>query len=241
MNLIIDVGNTKTKLALIQENKVVERLQSKNAGISKLQSILERFPEVNAALLSTVAGEFPELEEYLSSKLSYHRLSHSSMVPFNNSYKTPHTLGTDRIANAAALVSQFPGKNALCVDIGTCIKFDFCDAAGNYHGGSISPGISLRFKAMNDYTSRLPLLSGEKFPDQIIGGDTRDSMRVGVFFGMLNEMEGMISQYRSNFNELQVVITGGDAQHFVPALKSNIFAVPDFTLLGLNKILELNV
>ncbi|MES2629724.1 MAG: type III pantothenate kinase [Bacteroidota bacterium] len=240
MNLIIDIGNTSAKAAVMQGDKVIAKLKNRRFTKTWAEKILSLHPEVKRALVSNVAENVAEGIAVIRYHIPVHEVSAFSRVPFTNAYDTPETLGTDRMANAAALVSLYPEQNSLCVDIGTCVKFDFCTAEGAYQGGSISPGISLRFQAMNDYTRRLPLLTGERFPPSITGENTRNSMRSGVFYGMLHEIDGMIASYREQYTHLQVVITGGDAQHFVPALKSDIFARPDFTLLGLNKILELN-
>lgn len=241
MNLIIDAGNTNTKVALIQNGKVIERFQVANFSVAWLEEIVAKHPQLSAALLSNVSVPMPEIDEFLTSRVKFHALSSASKLPFTNGYATPLTLGTDRIANAAAAVTLFPGKNCLCFDLGTCVKSDFIDSFGTYHGGSISPGISLRFKAMNEYTSRLPLLSGNKFPADFLGIDTPGSMQSGVFYGILGEITGLLENYKARYTELQTIITGGDSHYFVPALKSDIFANLDFTLIGLNKILELNV
>ncbi len=241
MNLILDIGNTSAKASVFENGVLTNKQKNKNFTPQWAEKLLSLYPAVKNVLVSNVSSENEEAIAILSQKTRVHQLSSSSKLPFVNSYDTPNTLGTDRIANAAASVVLFPGENCLCVDIGTCIKFDFTDSARHYHGGSISPGISLRFKAMNDYTSRLPLLKGEKFPGNFLGTDTVSSMQSGVFYGMMEEIKGMIGLYQEKYPQLRVVLTGGDSQHFVPALKSGIFASPDFTLIGLNKILELNV
>ncbi len=241
MNLIIDIGNTSAKVALIHEGIIVDRFHPEELNPIWIEELLADFPEINQALLSNVSASLAETEHFLHSRVRLHVLSSLSKLPFTNGYATPSTLGTDRMANAAAAVALHPNQHCLSIDLGTCIKCDFVDSTGVYHGGSISPGISLRFKAMNDYTNRLPLLLGETFPEEIIGKDTSGSMQSGVFYGILGELNGFISAYREKYENLKVVITGGDSHYFVPALKNGIFASPDFTLIGLNKILELNV
>lgn len=242
MNLIIDRGNTSSKLALTEGNIIIQHLQSAELNTSVIEEFIFNYAEeVNQCLISNVSSDLGELSKFLRDRFQLHVLTSDSRLPFTNAYASPTTLGTDRMANAAGAIALFPNRNCLVIDAGTCLKFDFVNAAGTYLGGSISPGISLRFKAMNDYTSRLPLLSGGDFPASFLGTNTRESMGSGVFFGMLGEINEYIRRYQELYSELQVVITGGDSHYFVPALKSNIFASPDFTLIGLNKILELNV
>lgn len=240
MNLILDLGNTAVKAALVQGINILERSSSPVLSQTFLEDQLQKHP-IEAALISNVAEDQQELLSWLRTKVNLHQLSAESKLPFKMGYGSPQTLGTDRMANAAAAASLYPKKPCLCIDIGTCIKFDFTDASGTFLGGSISPGISLRFKAMNDYTSRLPLLSGESFPEKFLGTTTTESMQSGVFYGILGELEGLMASYRESYPGLVTVLTGGDSHLFVAALKSNIFASPDFTLIGLNKILELNV
>ncbi len=240
MNLIIDSGNTKCKLALFQGDNVVKKYSLKSLNAEAILDRAAEFPELSKVLLCNVTAPNPSLNELLAAKYIFHELSPGSKLPFKNDYQTPETLGADRKANVTAAINLFPQQNCLVVDIGTCIKYDLLNAAGHYLGGSISPGISLRFKAMNDYTDRLPLLKGEMLPAHFVGNDTVSSMEVGVFYGILNEIRGMIWLYQRDYTDVKVILTGGDSHYFVPPLKSDIFAIPDLTLIGLNKILELN-
>ena len=166
-------------------------------------------------------------------------ISSFTRVPFVNLYKTPKTLGVDRIALVAAAVSQFPYKNVLIVDAGSCITFDFVTAKKEYLGGAISPGIQMRFHALNHFTANLPLLVKEE-ASSFIGSSTKESINSGVVNGILQEIEGVISQYKNKYLDLTVVLTGGDTNFLSKQLKSSIFANQNFLLQGLNYLLKFN-
>jgi type III pantothenate kinase len=179
------------------------------------------------------------MEEVLARAGKFIPLSFQTPVPFTNRYKSPVTLGKDRIAAVAGAVSQFPGRNVLVIDAGTCITYDFINDRGEYFGGAISPGIRMRFKAMNTFTGKLPLIEPEEF-DGFIGTTTGESMQSGVYNGISAEINGFITQYMDNFDDLVVIITGGDHQFLHNKLKISIFAAPDLVLLGLNEIFDYN-
>jgi type III pantothenate kinase len=160
-------------------------------------------------------------------------------VPFLNLYATPSTLGIDRIALVAASVNGFPDKNVLIIDAGTCITFDFITNKNQYLGGAISPGIRMRYKALQNQTANLPLLE-TNMPENIIGDSTASSIHSGVINGVLNEIDGNIEAYKSNYEDFTTILTGGDANFLSKQLKSSIFANSNFLLEGLNFILQYN-
>ena len=160
-------------------------------------------------------------------------------MPFNNLYKTPNTLGVDRIALVAAAVKQFPNTNVLIIDAGTCITFDFVDVNASYLGGAISPGIKMRYKALNKFTANLPLIDALELHD-FIGKNTEESIISGVLNGVKNEINGIIEDYYLKYLDLTVVLTGGDTNFLSKQLKSSIFANQNFLLQGLNEILKFN-
>lgn len=160
-------------------------------------------------------------------------------VPFKINYRTPETLGIDRLAGIACAWERFPGKNTLVIDAGTCITYDFISAQGVYSGGGISPGIDIRFKSLQDYTANLPLveLSGNI---SLIGDSTKNSILSGVYYGMLAEIEGIIERYKSEFSDLTIFMSGGSSIFFESKIKHSIFAFPNMVLLGLYSIYEFN-
>jgi type III pantothenate kinase len=160
-------------------------------------------------------------------------------MPFKNLYGTPKTLGVDRLALVSAASAQFSGKDVLVIDAGTCITYDFITKENSYLGGAISPGLRMRYQALNNLTAHLPLLDTKR-PDHFIGQSTEQAIHSGVVFGVLNEMEGVIEAYKEKYSDLTVILTGGDANFLSKQLKSSIFANSNFLLEGLNHILQFN-
>lgn len=240
MNLIIDVGNTRVKIAVFEENKVVELFVfNKVEIILEIKKIISKY-NISAAIISAVATLSEEKLVKLHKILNLKELNHKTKVPFKNNYGTPTTLGVDRIALAAAAVTKYPNKNSLIIDAGTCITYDFINKKGEYLGGAIAPGIRLRYKALHDYTSKLPLLKTEE-PNSYIGKNTNDSIHSGVVNGFCKEIDGIINQYKNDYSDLTIVLTGGDANFLAEQLKSSIFANPNFLMEGLQSILMYEV
>lgn len=230
--VVIDAGNTSIKVAEVKNSKIemVHRFD-------EVSSLLPYLSENNVVCASVVHKDFEHL--VVSSGGTYHEINHNSKLPYTSQYKSMETIGVDRLCNVAAALKYFNAENCLIVDIGTCVKFDFISLDGLYKGGSISPGIGLRYKALNSYTSKLPLID-LKSARTIIGSDTKESIHSGVINGLTNEIEGMISRYEKDFQELKVIITGGDASYFDFPQKSNIFANKNLTLEGIVEIYENN-
>ena len=240
MNLIIDVGNTYTKLAIFKNNKLIDRasIETKNCKVEIIK-LQKKNKSVKSAIVSSVGNLDKETLEFLNIEFKLHLLSHKSKLPFSNLYSTPNTLGIDRIALVCASVEQYPDNNVLIIDAGTCITFDFINAKNEYLGGAISPGIRMRYKAMHNQTANLPLLDTE-VPKSFIGDATATSMHSGVVNGVFNEIDGCICQYKEEYQDLTVILTGGDAKMLSKQLKSSIFANSNFLLEGLNFILQYN-
>lgn len=239
MDLIIDIGNSRTKLALFKEQDLVKFLVWDKLRVNQLKALFKKYAYQKVALLAS--GNIPEApKRYLQQNFYFLELSHSTPLPITNLYKTPKTLGRDRLAGAIGAADQFPGKNCLIIDAGTCITYDFIDKNANYHGGSISPGIFLRLKAMNAFTAKLPLVKPKKTLD-LVGFNTKTALQTGGQLGAIFEMEGFIGRYKKTFGKINVVLTGGDAEYFAINLKTKIFVNNNLVLFGLNKILKHNV
>ncbi len=247
MNLIIDAGNTRIKLAVFAKNNIVyETIASyvTNSSGTKLFSdevhlIFKKYQNIKDAIISSV-GNFQENELALISDFcKLHVINQSSKLPFKNAYKTPKTLGVDRVALATAAYYKNPKGNSLIIDAGTCITYDFLDEKDVYKGGAISPGVSMRYEALHNQTSKLPLLEKE-YPEDFMGNTTASSIHSGVVNGVCQEIEGVIKQYESRIKDLTVILTGGDAHFLSKRLKNGIFADSKFLLMGLNHLLEYN-
>ncbi len=198
--------------------------------------ILSRMP-FEKAILSSVTEVENDLMDALQKAGPLTMLTHETPIPIRNRYQTPETLGKDRLAAAVGARALFPGGNVLSIDAGTCITYDFVTASGDYLGGGISPGIRMRFRAMNTFTDKLPLIEPDDF-ERTIGRTTRESLLSGVINGVIQEIRGITGLYISEFGEIRVVLTGGDQEFLHNKLKINIFAAPNLVLLGLNEILD---
>ncbi len=235
LNLIIDQGNSRTKLALFHIGKILKTSSLESLSRQALSDFLQtETPE--KAIFSGVAKErFPDfLKEFPFETLC---LSAKTRLPFPVRYKTPETLGNDRRALAAAAVSQFPAKDVLVIDAGTCVTYDFVNRAGEYLGGGISPGLQMRLKALHHFTARLPLIQ-EKTPPDLIGDSTENSILSGAVGGWQFEIERTIAAYSARFPELIILLTGGDLERLSRLPKNGIFAAPNFLLEGLHFILD---
>jgi len=239
MNLVIDIGNTRVKAAVFEGDKLVELYVFDKAKIiSEIREIVKK-NTILAGIISNVASISEKKMQQLTKIFSFQVVSAATKVPFINLYKTPNTLGVDRIALVAGAVKQFPKKNVLIIDAGTCITFDFVNRKSEYLGGAISPGIKMRYKALNAFTANLPLIEVLEFND-FIGKNTKESIISGVLNGVQKEINGVIEDYKHKYLHLTVVLTGGDTNCLSKQLKSSIFANQNFVLQGLNEILKFN-
>ena len=239
MNLIIDIGNTVAKIAVFKDKDIVEVFYDSNQTLENLPDICAKYA-VEKAIAATVI----DLNEQVSAQLARLPvpllwLNETTSLPVENLYETPETLGYDRMAAVVGAYEQFPGKDILVIDAGTCITYEFIDSKGQYHGGNISPGVQMRFRALHDYTAALPLC--ESCEDQtLLGRSTVEAIRQGVMNGIAFEIEGYIARMREKIDDLCVIFTGGDANFFVKRIKNTIFANCNLVFCGLNRILEYN-
>ncbi|WP_282041285.1 type III pantothenate kinase [Winogradskyella flava] len=240
MNLIVDVGNTFVKFAVFDNDRLIHKTSFELSEFKKQYKNLKKvFPELNNCIISSVGKLSKTQTDIIDKDLNVLELNHSLKLPFKNLYKTPKTLGVDRIALVSASVNQFPNNNVLVIDAGTCITYDFVTDRNEYLGGAISPGIRLRYHALHNLTANLPLLEKDQ-PKTIIGNSTESSIHSGVIMGVIKEIDGVIDEYKKNHQDLTVILTGGDAKFLSDQLKNSIFANSNFLLEGLNFILDFN-
>ncbi len=244
MKLVLDFGNTLKKFALFDGNGLV-KLESLSSGEEDLEEFTRDFlrnfsiSKPRSVILSSVVN-YPEgFDRYLASNFSLLKFNHHTPLPFKMGYQSPETLGRDRMAVAAAASTLFRGKNVLAIVAGSCLTYDFVDKDSVYHGGAISPGMQIRFKALHNFTDQLPLLEGRKVVD-LIGTSTEESILSGVMNGMRAEIDATIGRYDAIYENLTVILSGGDLIYFDKSLKNNIFAIPNLVLTGLNIILDFN-
>jgi type III pantothenate kinase len=237
MNLVVDYGNSAAKVGIFDHQNLMEKYTLPTAD-----SVKDFFIKTSAAnvIVSSVNTEAAEVLSWVKPDAKKFILHHTLPLPIRNLYATPATLGADRLAGVCGARQLFPLEPCLVIDAGTCITYDFIDADGNYHGGSISPGLMMRFKAVHTFTAKLPLVT-PKVDIPLTGNSTETSIQSGVVNGMLAEIEGIILQYTKKFGDVRVILCGGDALFFENQLKASIFASPELVLIGLNSILNYNV
>lgn len=233
MLLTIDVGNSRIKVAVFEQDKLIELfvLSSNDAAVF-FAEIFIKYPKIDQAIYSSVGKLDENVLLSIQERVKTRVVNHTIKFPFQSQYATPATLGIDRMVLAAGATLQYPNTNRLVIDAGTCITYDFITQENQYLGGAISPGISLRYKSLNDYTSQLPLLEKE---DSVflIGNSTKNSIHSGVINGLILEIDGFISQYFHKYQDLTVILTGGDAEFLAKRLKNPIFANSNFLLESL--------
>ena len=240
MQLVIDIGNTRVKAALFQESELMHFFVYDSTTELLASGILEKHTPTNCILASVVNDIEPFLEK-LRWKVQVLLFNADTPTPIKNLYKTVHTLGSDRLAAAVGGNNFSPNSNVLVVDAGTCIKYNFVNSNNEYIGGAISPGLQIRFKAMHTFTSRLPLLEVDEKTDILIGTNSNESIVSGAQKGAVAEVDGIIEEYKSQYPDIKVLLTGGDVNFFEKRLKNSIFADQNLILKGLNEILGYNL
>ncbi|NHN27414.1 type III pantothenate kinase [Flavobacterium jejuense] len=234
MLLTIDIGNTRIKCAVFEQNTLFEKFVfTKEDALKNFKKILKKNKTIEFSISSSVGKLEKECLEYINAHSKLIIVSHELIFPFKNLYSTPKTLGIDRMVLAAGANLLYPNSNCLIIDAGTCVTYDFIDDNNYYLGGAISPGINLRYQALHNYTAKLPLLE-KKDINQFIGISTDESIHSGIVNGLVYEIEGFVTQYFHKYEHLTIILTGGDADFLAKRLKSTIFANSNFLLESLN-------
>lgn len=236
MNLVIDIGNSGAKLAVYNEGRKITVLREDNTDIEKKLSPYK----FKNAIISTVRPTLDDFAEKLIIRIPFvHFLSYKSRLPFTIEYDTPETLGPDRIAAVAGAYLIFPGADILVIDAGTAITYEFLTGK-NYKGGNISPGMNMRFKALNKFTGRLPLVKPADFFTSP-GKNTSDAIIAGVLNGIIYEINEYIRAFQKKYPQAKVILTGGEGDYLKTRIGNPVISyVRDLVLDGLNYILECN-
>ncbi len=239
LNLIIDIGNTAAKIAVFDNSEMLEVFTISNQSLDCMKTITDKYAIDKGIVASVIDLNESVLADLSTLSFPLLWLDQNTLLPIENLYESPETLGYDRIAAVVGAYEQFPQKDLLVIDAGTCITYEFIDSKGRYYGGNISPGMQMRFKALHQFTGRLPLVEriGRELP---IGRDTDTAIRAGVLKGMEYEISGYIESMKHKYPELLVFLTGGDDFSFDSSIKSIIFADRFLVLKGLNRILNYN-
>lgn len=240
MNLIIDIGNTLQKIAVFDHAGQFVFLESYlTINQENIEKIMATYP-IQHCLLSAVSDFDKNIISTIKKKCSLLLFSTDLQLPLTIDYANKDSLGSDRIANAVAAHHLYPNTNILSIQAGSCIVADFIDKSGTYHGGSISPGLNMRFKALHTFTAHLPSIELQDI-DFFMGNSTEKSILSGVINGVIDEINSLIERYTKVFDDLKVILTGGDASYLQKSIKNTIFADSNLVLIGLNKILKINV
>lgn len=239
MNLIVDIGNTLVKLAVFDGGRLVSQRSTHYLEASDFELLLQG-RRAGRAIVESTRGDADEIvelvREWADSVLEF---TPQTPVPIANAYRTPETLGRDRLAAAVGAATLYPERNVLIVDFGTAVTIDLVTADGTFRGGCISPGMRTRFRALHDYTARLPLCSATE-GEGLQGGSTEEAIRLGVMNSITFEIEGYMNRMREKIDDLCVIFTGGDAKYFAKRIKNTIFANCNLVFCGLDRILEYN-
>ena len=241
--LCFDFGNTRLKCAVFNASSIIEVITLENDDDDTIEGLVKKY-QPQKTILSSVIEHNPNLEKILSASSRFHKLSHQTNLPFTAPVSKPETIGADRLALSAAAVYFYPKKNNLVIGLGSCITYNFINKNNQFLGGSISPGMEMRFKSLQTFTAKLPLIQpdpidiGWNFP--LVGYDTKTNILSGVMLGMAKEIDGIIDAYADKYGNFNVLLTGGDAAYFARHLKSKIFADPGLIFKGLYAISEYN-
>lgn len=240
MNLAIDIGNTRTKFSVFNRGEVLITVPVKEFKIEHIEVLKNEHPDLNKVILSATKDYSTELRRALQKKfVQFIELESDTPLPIENCYETKDTLGKDRLAAAVGAFDLYPNTNLLIIDAGTAITYDVVNDKHQYLGGNISPGIDMRFKALHQFTGKLPLVNQQEYK-KLFGTTTENAIRAGVQNGVVFEVDKAIDTFKVFYNNLKVIITGGNAEFFEKKLKNSFFVHFNLTAIGLNRILEYN-
>jgi type III pantothenate kinase len=244
MNLVIDIGNTRIKIAFFDQNRLVQQANLPLQSLEPLLAAAANAPApVRQAIVTSTSKPVESVIALFEKQFPIIALQHDTPIPIENGYRTPKTLGKDRLAAVVGAAALYPKQNVLVIDAGTCITYDWISAKGAYWGGNISPGLRMRLQAMHHFTAKLPMVlpSTSLLPMSLIGTDTESALRTGASFGISAEADGMIRRYRKQLGVLKTIFTGGDGEFLQQnTSEKNTTYEQDIVLIGLNQILIYN-
>jgi type III pantothenate kinase len=238
VNLTVDIGNSRTKLAVFQDDKLIFKQFCEELTIEFLNEIFRKF-DIKNSIISSVIHNKREIISFLKKRTFFVELTNEMLIDLKINYLTPKTLGRDRIAAAAGALEILPNKDILTVDVGSCITMDLITADRVFHGGNIAPGFLMRINAMHDYTAKLPSVKPQ-IPENIFGKSTSDAVLCGAFWGIVSEINSLYNRILTDYPSLKIILTGGDASYFEKYIENCEKNEPNLVLIGLNKILNKN-
>ena len=248
MNLCIDQGNSRTKVALMTDDgKISSHFIYKSFSSADVERLFDLYP-IDDSIISSVINIEPAIVNTLARRSKKFVLfDHNTPVPIRNGYNTPETLGQDRLAAAVGAMTLCPNENLLIIDAGSAITYDFVSAEGEYIGGNIAPGLKMRFIMLQRMTKKLPLVEvdeNELIP--LFGKNTRDAIAAGVVRGVAYEVKGYMRTLREKMPHFETYLTGGNAPFILNNVRSSqtekreLHFEKHLVLIGLNRILVFN-
>ena len=240
MNLIIDIGNSRAKVVVMEVDTLIKKYVVEEFSASLFEEILAAYPAISRAIIASTRGDEERVKQIVAERIGKVVVFKpaTTPIPLANHYHTPETLGADRLAAAVGAQAMYPDCDIMIVDFGTAITIDFVEA-GAFKGGNISPGVTIRFRALADYTARLPRCYAT---EEVLGygRTTKEAIEQGVMRGVEHEIRGYVEAYMQKNEEKCIIFTGGDAKYFVKRIKNTIFADCEPVIFGLNRILNYN-
>ncbi|KGN82137.1 hypothetical protein HW49_02910 [Porphyromonadaceae bacterium COT-184 OH4590] len=235
-NLVIDIGNTRTKVAVFENNQMIDFFAAELVTLPLLKDFLRKY-SIDNSIISSVSFSKREIVYYLENNSNFIEFNAQTYKGLKINYETHQTLGKDRIASAIGAIEVMPNSNLLVIDIGSCITFDLITKDSTFHGGNIAPGYYMRLKAMHDYTAKLPIVT-QQIPKELIGKNTKEAVLFGAYWGIVFEINSFAEYLREKYPDIKVILTGGDAHYFENSIKQCTFANSNLVLIGLNKVIE---
>lgn len=235
-NLVIDIGNTRTKVAVFRDNKMIDFKAEEMVTLPFLKDFFKKY-EIENSIISSVSFSKREIGYFLEHNSNFIEFNAQTYSGLKIDYETHHTLGKDRIASSIGALEVMPNQDLLVIDIGSCITYDLVTSDATFHGGNIAPGFYMRLKAMHDYTAKLPIVK-QQIPKGFIGKNTKEAVLYGAYWGIVFEIDSFYTQLQQHYPNLKVILTGGDAHYFENSIKECTFVDSNLVLIGLNKAIN---
>ncbi len=232
----IDQGNTRTKWGIVEDGNVILASTDRISFTEILELCKEH--NVKGIGISSVTDQLSP--DSFGHKYPVIYIDGDTRTPVLNAYNSTETLGPDRIALICGANVLYPLQPCLAISLGTCITYNLLTDKAVFRGGAISPGMHMRYEALNHYTHALPRVEARE-PFGVVGADTESSIQSGVNFGIVEELEGMIRRYHEDYPNINAILTGGDADFFASQLKSKIFVHPNLVFIGIYAIADYNL
>ena len=239
--IVIDVGNTRVKVGYqSHEDAPLEVSYYNHLDSELLSQLIQRYQTSRVIVCSVKHLEF-ELVSWMKDH-NIHVFDEHTRLGFDTLFTRVSNLGVDRLASVAGALSFGYDRPCMVIDAGTCITYEYINDQKQYVGGGISPGLKMRFQAMNRYTDKLPMIDPDRYriiPEQY-GIDTETAMLSGAFNGFIAEINTFVAHFKNKYPHSDIFICGGDANVIQKFSHHEMILEKHLVLLGLLKILKAN-